>query len=42
MLDRADDIIAAARERRGSESLLGYSDVITHTSHAPPQEPNHG
>ena len=35
LLDRADNI-TAARER--SESLLGYSGVITHmhTSHAPP------
>ena len=38
-LDRACDI-TAARER--SESLLRYSDVITHmhASHAPPPEPN--
>ena len=41
LLDRADsDDITAARER--SNSLLRYSDVITHThtSHAPPPQPN--
>ena len=39
LLDRAADI-TAARER--SESLLRYSDVITHShmSHAPPPKPN--